>query len=304
MNRKRRGITMVEVAALSGMLSLLASVAVPSIFQARESARSTQCRNNLFQHALAMHNYHDVFNTFPPGWVQHSWEADEGDAWGWGTFLTPYLDHAPRYNMIDFHVPPSQQDPRMIDAILAPIEVYRCPADESAETNPQRGDWPTSNYAINFGSQPPPRWEAGGLSGVWPGAASTPKEVSGIAWCNSSCRIARIPDGTSYTLMMGERSPTSGNATWVGVRGNQFEYDTVSDLSRHTRLNSGPGSFSSPHEGGVHFAFADGSVRFLSDRINDSPPADSGQSLLEKASNRNDGEAYTDEEYRLLEGGF
>lgn len=295
---KRRGTTLIEVAALSGIIGLLATATIPSIFEAREAARRSQCKNNLHQQAIAMHNYHDTHRVFPPGWVQHSWNADEPDAWGWGVMLSPYLDEARRYNMIDVNVPPSEQDLRFVEAIMQPIPSFRCPSDPSEDFNGIRGDWSTSNYAVSFGSQPPPRWETGTLSGFWPGAASTPREVNGVAWCNSSCGIYEMTDGTSNTIMIGERSLVSSNATWVGVRGNQFECDTVSDLGRHSPINGGPGSISSVHAGGVHIAMCDGYVRFISDRINLYPEEIGGMTLLERLAARNDNQVL---DYRVLD---
>lgn len=297
MNR-RLGFTMVELVVLSGTLGVIATVSIPGIFEAREASRRASCSNVLKAQAIAMHNYNEVFNAFPPGWVQHSWEADEGDAWGWGAMLLPYLDEAPRYNRIDFHVPPSQQVAAVLESIMHPVPLLRCPSANDAD------GWMTSHYAMSFGPQPPPRWEPGTLSGDWPGDVATPKKTDGMGWCNSNRCIADITDGTSNTILIGERSRRSSNALWLGVHGNQFEYDAVSDLGRHSPLNGSPGSFSSLHQRGAHFAFGDGAVRFLSERINDSPPDRNGVTLSEKLSNRSDALQVTPEEYRLLESEF
>jgi prepilin-type processing-associated H-X9-DG protein len=134
---------------------------------------------------------------------------------------------------------------------------------------------------------PPPRWEPGTLGGGWPGAIATLELTDGIAWCNSNCRFADIIDGMSLTIMIGERSALSSNARWFGVRGNQFEYDAVSDLGRHSPINGGLGSFSSMHEGGAHFAFCDGAVRFLSEDVNDALIAEDEPLLVERLATRN-----------------
>ena len=103
----RSGITLIEVLVVLGILALLAAFFLPAVTRSRYSARRTQCKNQLKQLGLALHNYHDTFiTTMPPGYIYHTQaavpESEEGvpfnNGWGWTTMLNPYLDHAPLYN--------------------------------------------------------------------------------------------------------------------------------------------------------------------------------------------------------------
>jgi len=170
------------------------------------------------------------------------------------------------------------------------IPSYRCPEDSTQAVNSLRGGFATSNYSGNFGTTAPPRWLPGGLNSSWLGETATPRRVNGIFWLNSSTRIADIVDGTSNTFLAGERSVSSGAGIWMGVRGNNFENDQVTDCSPGNEMNSGLGAFSSRHEGGAQFLLCDGSVRFLSDSL------DSGQDgkpgIYQNLSNRAAGSVF------------
>lgn len=96
---RRRGFTLIELLVVIAIIAVLIALLLPAVQQAREAARRTQCKNNLKQMGLALHNYHDVYNTFPPGVI-----ASSG---GWGTSwymrILPYLDQAPLYNKLTFN---------------------------------------------------------------------------------------------------------------------------------------------------------------------------------------------------------
>ena len=94
-----------------------------------------------------------------------------------------------------------------------------------------------------------------------------PKSTNGMFHINSVVRFRDVTDGTSNTLLVGERSAKSGAGIWPGVRRNEFASDQVTDCSSGNEINSGYSSFSSYHGGGAHFVIADGSVRFLSENI-------------------------------------
>jgi len=83
MRNQRRGFTLVEVLVISAVVAVLLALFLPAVAEAQEEARKNQCKNHLKQMGLAMHNYHDVHKTFPPGWVAAKEDAEEGPFLGW-----------------------------------------------------------------------------------------------------------------------------------------------------------------------------------------------------------------------------
>ena len=98
---RRRGFTWVEAIVVMAVIAVLVALFLPAVEQAREAARRTQCKNNLKQIGLALHNYHDTFKTFPPGYVLNTDGVYLG--WGWGVQISPYLEASPRYSRISVH---------------------------------------------------------------------------------------------------------------------------------------------------------------------------------------------------------
>src|SRR5579859_1602181 len=97
-----RAFTLVELMVVISIVGIALALAMPAIVRVRGQARANACRNNLKQIALAMHNYHEAFNTFPPGWVVRDVKPAAGPCFGWGSFLLPFVDQAPLYNRINF----------------------------------------------------------------------------------------------------------------------------------------------------------------------------------------------------------
>ena len=95
-----RGFTLIELLVVIAIIAILIALLLPAVQQAREAARRTQCRNNLKQMGIALHNYHDNFNIFPPGGLQAS--TDGGGA-SFLAMLLPFMDQGPAYNRMDFN---------------------------------------------------------------------------------------------------------------------------------------------------------------------------------------------------------
>lgn len=103
-------------------LGMVVAVLLPAVQRAREAARTTQSRSNLKQIGLALHAYHDVHETFPPGAVT---DAAGRMHHGWGTMILPYLDASPTYNFIDFNYP--WDDPYNVPAFRSRYPVFLNP---------------------------------------------------------------------------------------------------------------------------------------------------------------------------------
>lgn len=252
---RRRGITLIEVIIVIAALVLVAIITIPWIQSARAAARRTECKGNLKQIGLALHNYHDVFTSLPPGFVL----ADKGiyHGWGWGEMITPFLDAAPYYNQINFGAGLQNEfnKPHMNPA----LQIYRCVADAGSKhvehafvvTNPVVGEkvTPGTTDAVNtfsrsnyFGVAGYLRAEFGGIkedlsgepSGTQPylnagslGNQGTsprpghrycdPKIFGGIFGQNSHTRMGEIADGPSSVFMVGERpSPQVTTVNAIG----------------------------------------------------------------------------------------
>src|SRR5689334_12784473 len=104
MNMKRRAFTLIELLVVIAIVSILLALLLPAVQQAREAARRTQCRGNLRQIGLALHNYHDQANAFPPGWVYDAGRLPASaptNCWGWSAMILPQIDQAALYQHLN-----------------------------------------------------------------------------------------------------------------------------------------------------------------------------------------------------------
>ncbi|MCB0186778.1 MAG: DUF1559 domain-containing protein, partial [Caldilineaceae bacterium] len=313
--------------------------------QAREAARRTQCKNNLKQLGLALHNYHDVNKVFPPGYINQfdnpqptnsgayaSAVAAERCSWSWTAFILPYIEESALYNQINVG------NTRLKDAILPanhlsvmsqPMGAFRCPSDTGPDVNTAKTlvdstgtarQLATSNYVgVNSGRKwhgqtgANDTWITGpgeGQLSQWGTPPNATQSPTGIFWRNSRVAIRDITDGTSNTLMVGERAweLTNPNGTNHACRAGTMFGERItneqSEISRGLGSTSGPingpngggcsRTFSSRHEGGSQFTMCDGSVRFISENIDHNALTTGGtnaiDSLLEKIASRDDGQ--------------
>ena len=283
---RSRGFTLIELLVVIAIIAILIALLLPAVQQAREAARRTQCRNNLKQIGIALHNYHDNHRVFPSGWigVNTSGQPDmhEGiSGFGWATMILPMLDQSPLYNSLNFNT--SMATAANTAAWLLPLPAFRCPSDPSDNLwNLELHDastvaMPTANYVGSFGPEgmedlcfdPPSGSDPHGE----PKAAPFQCNGDGFLAHNSSVKMRDITDGTSNTYVVGERRSDTGlgwHSTWVGVYPEGEEAAArVLGASDHTPNHPDThfDDFSSQHEGGAHFLFADGRVQFVGENM-------------------------------------
>lgn len=125
--KQRKGLTLFEFVVATGVVLLIGFVAVAFLLPVTRSARPTayrsQCKNNLKQIAIALHNYHDQYHAFPPAYTI---DADGKPLHSWRTLILPYMEQKALYYKIDLTKP--WDDPVNAEAYKSGIEAYRCPA--------------------------------------------------------------------------------------------------------------------------------------------------------------------------------
>jgi prepilin-type N-terminal cleavage/methylation domain-containing protein/prepilin-type processing-associated H-X9-DG protein len=223
--RDRAGFTLIELWVSVAIIGVIASVALPAIFQAREAARRTQCQNNLRQMGIALHNFHETHERFPPGWssIQLSEDgsiirpADFGCLWAWGAYLLPQLDQPALHDQLG--VTGFKDPPAPGEELDLSLTTFLCPSDVAARESgwglyrwDEFGDPPSSvlvkgyaksNYIAVNGNDVSPF-----QTRYTPDTPESPR--AGIFGNESRTRIAHILDGTSNTLAVGERQMTHG----------------------------------------------------------------------------------------------
>lgn len=282
LTQKRRGFTLIELLVVIAIIAILIALLLPAVQQAREAARRTQCKNNMKQLGLALHNYHDVHSVFPSGWIavdggiQNAHDGLNGA--GWGTMVLPYLDQAPLYNQFDADF--AIHDPLNVPFINNVLPAWQCPSDPKPDTwiideegspGTALATLPTANYIGAFGTEELDGCE--NAAGTAPVAANGQCIGNGVMYHNSKVRIRDITDGTTNTFIIGERRTDIGLgwfSTWPGmVAEGEEAFQRVLGSADHVPNDPDEhlDDFSSRHEGGAQFTLGDGSVRFISENI-------------------------------------
>lgn len=287
--RRKRGFTLIELLVVIAIIAILIALLLPAVQQAREAARRTQCRNNLKQIGLALHNYFDQFMVFPPGYIAGNVSADDGvgaetgPGFSWAVMLLPMLDQSPLYNSLDLNL--NSTDTDNLTAGQTSVNMFLCPSDAAEKTFEAKntaGDSlalvASSNYVGVFGY--------GSLT-------MHPGKGTGIFYRNSSVKLKDVTDGNSYTLAVGERTHNLTESTWyaaipgASVNAGMAIMPMMTEGSGHLVLGHvGQGAmmgmpamehtpnasghivnFWSTHEGGTHFLLCDGSVRYMGENL-------------------------------------
>jgi len=287
------GFTLIELLVVIAIIAVLIALLLPAVQQAREAARRTQCKNNLKQIGLALHNYNGTFNMFPPAKIFNTADSQcqgwiYGNSLSWRVMILPYCDQTPLYNGINFSEwVECRTGTNTIQTLrVRPLPAYFCPSDP---TDQMVAGMAGTNYpglvADGKGSpNPPAQNTCGGAGNVWHGDNSGAMAYNGR-------KIAQISDGTSNTIHVGEvfRGKSffnlCANADQTGLRCHRwFEEsgwcgadtsrppnhsirDEVDWTDENTSGQSGSRPVSSSHTGGAHVLMADGAVKFASSNV-------------------------------------
>lgn len=196
------GFTLVELLVVIGIIGILASLLLPAVQAARESARKMSCQNNVKQLGLAMHNHLDTHREFPSGVIRKKWDEQptwsEGH-WAWGVFanILPYLERSDLHGELRLDMPLLGAPPTFPildvhrDLVDKPVSTYLCPSDLGTVLD-QR--YRPANYVACLGS---------GVTTARQKAGSD-RDVDGVFFVNSRIKPRDIIDGLSNTMAMSE----------------------------------------------------------------------------------------------------
>ncbi|MES2793713.1 MAG: DUF1559 domain-containing protein [Planctomycetota bacterium] len=242
---RRLAFTLIELLVVIAIIAVLIVLLLPAVQQAREAARRTQCRNNMKQLGLALHNYHEVHMIFPytsAGELANLSYQDCGSARTWNELILPYIDQAPLYNQINM----SQDNSSASNAALLNKRVYpfqACPSNPSSGLQKTAAGRQYFGYLTigQGGPAQPEFWETSpqcyspcagpvGMVTTYPGFFDYVDCLNSSGhqvWCNladaipatnaslmkgifcvggiTATRIAQVSDGTSNTLLLCER---------------------------------------------------------------------------------------------------
>jgi len=306
---RRNGFTLIELLVVIAIIAILIALLLPAVQQAREAARRTQCQNNLKQIGLALHNYHDLHKTFPPGWVDQT--GGTAANWGWAVYLFPQIEQANLYNRLQVGNPQSLgmalDDGLKLKAMQTPMTAFRCPSDTAPEVNDRHTLLSASQVEMSVATSNLVA-AAGGLD--WTVAG----KLTGTFGRNSRVSLGDITDGTSNTIVVGERAwdlfiPNGGiaecsAATVYGIsatsasgelprmalaKGRFGINETLDDPTFSPPIDRCSQAFSSRHVGGAQFLMGDGSCRFVSENIERDQAGTNGDFVFQNLLNIADG---------------
>jgi type II secretory pathway pseudopilin PulG len=270
---------LVELLVVIAIIGILIGLLLPAVQAAREAARRSACANNLMQLAIAMHHYDFNSEHLPSGVINPTGPIRNeaaGQHISWTVQLLPYIQEQNAYALVDIEA--GAYAPENARIREHEVLILSCPSSPDADA-----DYAVSSYAGCYsGSEVP-----------------IDTDNNGLLFLNSAVRYSEIPDGTTYTIMLGEHVWQPGQQSWIS--GTSATLRNASEIRqadwRDFRAANNAaededeededaplimGGFSSFHMSLAQFAMADGSVRAFSTAID--------PQVLEYLGNRRDGE--------------
>jgi prepilin-type N-terminal cleavage/methylation domain-containing protein/prepilin-type processing-associated H-X9-DG protein len=292
MKHTRTAFTLVELLVVIAIIAVLLGLLLPAVMKVREAAARMSCQNNLRQLGLGMHQYHGTHGTLPPG-VTNRYGTGQLPGLSWLGRLLPYIEQeglwrqtleAYEIDELFVTVPPH-------NGMSTVVHVFGCPMDQRTKTLQK----------VDFGQIKKAAFTS--YVGVLGVDNQTP---NGVLYPNSAVALTHITDGTSNTVMVGERPPSADlhHGIWYIDAGfdNYSGGYLLGVRERHSGRTSkcplgpyafGPAKITDPcshfqfwslHSGGGNFLLADGAVRFF---------GYGADSVLPALATRNGGETVT-----------
>ncbi len=210
---RRRAFTLIELLVVIAIIAILIALLLPAVQQAREAARRTQCKNNMKQLGLALHNYHDTHNALPPGCLAIPNAAGTAPdrtrgGWGWNAFVLPYVDQGPLYNQLN---PNGDNFPTNTAGHLVQtsLTMMVCPSDASPAVNTYGGFADVNQNGMGKSNYPAVSGAVSVETNQWAAnviAASGGNAVAGMFNYNSATKFRDVTDGMSNTFACAERA--------------------------------------------------------------------------------------------------
>lgn len=314
LRRKNRGFTLIELLVVIAIIAVLVALLLPAVQQAREAARRSQCKNNLKQIGVAMATYEEQYNCYPMGWFQGACNQGSGHL-SWAGRLLPSMDNQALYDKLRFGevcwdtMINTTANPEMLPAMTQPIAAFSCPSDTMGNLNDlEKISTPNgvakSNYVANNGS---------GHFGISPGGPTDGGAATnnGLFFKERKVGVRDVTDGTSNVIMVGERGrdvQAAGatvvcNASVVFAQrdndGGALQWGMyiihgsakfgINSTAQWGGQNSCKGGYTSKHVGGAQFLFADGSVNFISENVQNDGNGTNCDTIFEMLHGINDG---------------
>jgi prepilin-type N-terminal cleavage/methylation domain-containing protein/prepilin-type processing-associated H-X9-DG protein len=270
---RRCGFTLIELLVVIAIIAMLIGLLVPAIQKVRDAAAGASCTNNLKQFGVAFQNHHDQFGFYPSGghdWWYHMTYSNGVPALapnqnaGWGFQILPFLEGDTAWKGSEA----TNDLDRSIQAISTPNRLFFCPARRSPTVLPPHRDW----YTIGPDGQTLTMHKTFGHAPT--DYAASNLENTGVVTRITPSRIADVLDGTSNTLLLGDKRLDLRRLNQYQSDDNEgytdgWDHDVMRNTNRLPLPDTSTGGdgdnrFGGSHTGGFNVVFADGSVHRIS----------------------------------------